>query len=133
MADNSVSTSPTVSGTPAPSRMPIVRIFRVVAFAEAVTWLLLLIGMGFKYIPNPGNDEAVALPGALHGGVFVLYLVVTVLTALTLKWSRKLTIVALLAGIPPFGTVVFEMWAARTGRLAPAATVPGTASPSVRK
>jgi hypothetical protein len=32
-------------------------------------------------------------------------------------WSTPVGVTALLAGIPPFGTVVFERWATRTGRL----------------
>lgn len=100
-----------------PSRPKIVTWFRVVAVAEAVTWVALLIGMGVKYIPDPNIDSGVRIPGMLHGAVFVLYLVVTVATAVALRWSWKLSLVGLLASIPPFGTVIFEVWASRTGRL----------------
>ncbi|MGU3437753.1 DUF3817 domain-containing protein [Actinomycetes bacterium M1A6_2h] len=92
--------------------------FRFVAIAEAVTWVALLIGMAIKWIPDPNIDSAVRYPGMIHGAVFVVYIVVTVVTAVKLKWSASVTLVALLASIPPFGTVVFERWAVRTGRLA---------------
>ncbi|MBY6368276.1 DUF3817 domain-containing protein [Rhodococcoides corynebacterioides] len=106
-------TAPTAR-TPRPA---IVRWFRIVAVAEAVTWVALLVGMAIKYIPEPNIDSAVRYPGAAHGAVFVLYLLVTVATALALRWSKGLTVIALLASIPPLGTVVFEIWANRTGRL----------------
>ena len=32
-------------------------------------------------------------------------------------WSTTVGVVALLASIPPYGSVVFERWATRTGRL----------------
>ncbi|MBY6676416.1 DUF3817 domain-containing protein [Rhodococcus sp. BP-149] len=125
MADNQLSsTAPAASSTV--SQPPIVRWFRVVAVAEAVTWVALLIGMAVKYVPDPNIDSGVRIPGMLHGAVFVLYLVITVLTALALRWSKGVTVLALLASIPPFGTIVFEVWASRTGRLVRSA---GAASP----
>ncbi|MBY6352005.1 DUF3817 domain-containing protein [Rhodococcoides corynebacterioides] len=108
---------PSTLGAASPPRPAIVRWFRIVAVAEALTWLALLIGMAIKYVPEPNIDSAVRYPGAAHGAVFVLYLLVTVATAVALRWSKGLTVVALLASIPPFGTVVFEIWANRTGRL----------------
>lgn len=97
-------------------------LFRIVAIAEAVTWLALLIAMFFKWVL--GHEEAVAVPGMVHGIVFVVYLVVTVYTALRLRWNvtsskqmLTITAVALVASIPPFGTLVFEWWAQRNGHL----------------
>ena len=116
MADNRVSSTDTSANSPAVAP-PIVRWFRIVAIAEAITWVALLIGMAVKYVPDPNIDSGVRIPGMLHGAVFVLYLVVTVLTALALRWSKGLTVLALLASIPPFGTIIFEVWASRTGRL----------------
>jgi integral membrane protein len=100
--------------------------FRFVAVLEALTWLGLLIGMAFKYIPADGNEIGVKVFGPIHGAVFVLYLVVTVLTALKLRWNAVTTIVAAIASIPPFGTVVFEIWAARNGHLAELSTEQST-------
>lgn len=92
--------------------------FRFIAVLEALTWLGLLIGMAFKYIPADGNEIGVKIFGPVHGAVFVLYLVVTAVTAVKLRWNIVTTLLAAVASIPPFGTVVFEVWAARTGKLA---------------
>lgn len=92
--------------------------FRFIAVLEALTWLGLLIGMAFKYIPADGNEIGVKIFGPIHGAVFVLYLVITVVTAVKLRWSAVTTVLAAVASVPPFGTVVFEIWAARTGKLA---------------
>lgn len=96
----------------------IVSAFRIIAVAEALTWLGLLIGMYFKWIA--GTTEAgVKVFGPIHGAVFVLYLVITFVTARTQRWSLWTSFFALAASVPPFCTIWFEVWAKRTGRLDP--------------
>ncbi|MCP2167362.1 DUF3817 domain-containing protein [Goodfellowiella coeruleoviolacea] len=90
--------------------------FRLLAMAEAVSWAGLLVGMFFKYVVV-GNDLGVRVFGPVHGVLFVCYVLVTLLARGPLGWRVPTLILALVASIPPFGTVVFERWAARTGRL----------------
>ena len=90
--------------------------FRVVAVAEAVSWLGLLIGMFFKYVVVE-NEIGVKVFGPIHGTVFVLYVLLALAAARPLRWSVRTTLLALVASIPPFGSLVFERWALRTGRL----------------
>ncbi|MGY1811486.1 DUF3817 domain-containing protein [Blastococcus sp. SYSU D00820] len=99
-----------------------VPLFRIVAVAEALSWLGLLIGMYVKWIAGT-SEVGVQVFGPIHGGVFVLYCLVTLVTARALRWSAWTTLVALACSVPPFATVAFERWALRTGRLdaAPAA------------
>lgn len=94
----------------------VVTAFRVVAVAEALSWTGLLVGMVFKYLVV-GDDIGVKVFGPIHGGLFVLYLAVAVLAGRLLRWSGRTTVLALVAGVPPLGTLVFERWATRTGRL----------------
>jgi len=90
--------------------------FRLVAIWEAITWLALLIAMFFKWVL--GHEEAIRIPGMVHGVAgFTLFVVVALATAWSLKWDLKTTFLALVSSVPPFGTVVFERWAVRTGRL----------------
>ncbi|MEQ8835002.1 MAG: DUF3817 domain-containing protein [Miltoncostaeaceae bacterium] len=96
-------------------RTPVGR-FRLVAVAEAVSWAGLLAGMLLKY-GGPGTEVGVQVFGPLHGALFVAYLAVTVISWPSFRWSTPVGAVALLAAVPPFGTVVFERWATRTGRL----------------
>ncbi|MBM7806335.1 integral membrane protein [Geodermatophilus bullaregiensis] len=90
--------------------------FRVVAVAEALSWLGLLAGMYVKYVPET-SEVGVQVFGPVHGAVFIAYLVVALVAARVLGWSRWTALLALAASIPPLATVVFERWAARTGRL----------------
>lgn len=91
--------------------------FMVVAIAEAFSWVGLLTGMYFKYLTDAG-EQGVQVFGPIHGGVFVAYVLLTLLVARTFGWSGRTTLVGLACSIPPFASVVFEVWAQRTGRLA---------------
>ncbi|WP_323182710.1 DUF3817 domain-containing protein [Aldersonia sp. NBC_00410] len=97
--------------------------FRLVAYWEAVTWAALLVAMFFKWVL--GHEEAVRIPGMVHGiAGFLVFVVVALVTAVQLRWDWKTTLLALVSSVPPFGTIVFEMWAARTGRLAELSNAP---------
>ena len=103
---------------------------RVVAIAEAVSWLGLLIGMAFKYVLSD-NEIGVKIFGPIHGTIFVLYVLTVLVVQKRLRWDRVTTGLALAASVPPFATVVFEIWAQRTGRLdIPAASAPAGATAS---
>jgi integral membrane protein len=90
--------------------------FRIVAVAEALSWIGLLIGMFVKYVPET-TELGVKIFGPVHGGIFVAYVVVALLAARVLRWSAGTTVLALVASIPPLATLWFERWAARTDRL----------------
>lgn len=93
-----------------------VQIFRIVAKAEAVSWAGLLTGMYFKYLTEAG-DLGVRIFGPIHGGIFVAYLLLTIIVSRVAPWSRWTTTAGLACSVPPFATLLFEMWAWRTGRL----------------
>jgi integral membrane protein len=93
--------------------------FRAVAIAEAVSWAGLLIGMFFKYVVIE-HEVGVQVFGPVHGIIFMVYVAVTLVTWGALRWSTGTGVLAVLASVPPFGSWVFERWAARHGRLDPA-------------
>ncbi|MFC5286259.1 DUF3817 domain-containing protein [Actinokineospora guangxiensis] len=95
-------------------------LFRVVALAEAVSWIGLLTGMFFKHVTET-SELGVKIFGPAHGAVFVAYLAVTIFTARKLAWDRRTTFWALVASVPPLATILFERWVLRTGKLDPIA------------
>ena len=97
--------------------------FRVVAVAEALSWLGLLIGMFVKYVPET-TELGVKIFGPVHGGIFIAYVVVAVVAARVLRWSPGTTLLALAASIPPLASIWFERRASRTGQLPRAGAVP---------
>lgn len=90
--------------------------FRIIAFAEACSWLGLLIGMYIKYVPET-TEAGVKIFGPIHGGIFVAYCLVTLLAWRTFGWSFRTAALALVASIPPFATALFEVVADRKGLL----------------
>lgn len=90
--------------------------FRIVAVAEACSWLGLLVGMFVKWILKT-SEVGVQVFGPVHGGIFVAYVVVALLTGRVLRWSPRTTVVALVCSVPPLATVWFERLATRNGRL----------------
>ena len=81
----------------------LVSIFRVVAFLEGLSYILLLfIATPIKYIyENPAYVKMLGMP---HGILFMAYVVLAILIAGELKWNTKTLAIILLAGIIPFGT-----------------------------
>ncbi|MDY6869516.1 MAG: DUF3817 domain-containing protein [Actinomycetota bacterium] len=90
---------------------------RLVGLLEAASWVGLLLGMYFKYLGSPSTEVGVKIFGPIHGGVFVAFLVAAVVTGFILKWRVWTWLPAGLASIVPLGTVIFLIWAGRTGRL----------------
>ena len=97
--------------------------FRIVAVAEALSWIGLLAGMFVKWVLQT-SEVGVQVFGPIHGGVFVVYLVVTVLAARILRWDAAAVLLAFAASVPPLATIWFERYATRTGRLPRREAVP---------
>lgn len=81
--------------------------FRRVAFAEGISFLiLLLIAMPLKYFV--GIPMAVTIIGGLHGVLFVGFIILAFLARAeygkNLKWLAK----AFIASLLPFGTIVMD-------------------------
>ncbi|MFE6926179.1 DUF3817 domain-containing protein [Nocardia sp. NPDC057663] len=104
--------------------------FRFFAVLEALSWIGLLTGMAFKYIPAESNEIGVKIFGPVHGGIFVLFVITALLAARELNWSWKTTVLALASSIPPLATVIFEVWVVRTGQLGELSTGAAKGSPA---
>ncbi|WXT99289.1 DUF3817 domain-containing protein [Seonamhaeicola sp. MEBiC1930] len=85
----------------------IVNIFRVVAFLEGVSYILLLfIATPIKYLA--GDPQYVKLLGMPHGILFMLYVVLAFMLKPDFNWNSKQFGGVILASIIPFGTFFIE-------------------------
>ncbi|BDX31000.1 membrane protein [Mycobacterium antarcticum] len=91
--------------------------FRIIAFTEAVTWVGLLVGMYFKYLGSPRTEVGVKIFGMAHGLVFVAFVATALLVGIAFKWAVSTWLLALLGSIVPLGSVIFLIWAERSGRV----------------
>jgi integral membrane protein len=91
---------------------------RLVGIVEGLSYLALLgVAVPLKYIW--GIPEATRMLGALHGALFVTYVLLLLQTALELRWRIGRVALALLAALLPLGT----FWADRA-LFRPTATPP---------
>lgn len=90
--------------------------FRVVAVAEACSWIGLLAGMFVKWVLRT-SEVGVQIFGPIHGGIFLAYVAVTLGASRVLRWSPRTTVLALVCSLPPLATVWFERLATRNDRL----------------
>jgi len=76
--------------------------FRLVAFLEGCSYILLLFTMVLKYqfdMPKPNF-----IVGSLHGFLFVLYMLLLFHVSYVHKWSLMKMFLAFLISLIPFGT-----------------------------
>jgi integral membrane protein len=99
-------------GVPASAATPVGR-FRIVAFWEGISYLLLLfIAMPLKY--GFGADMAVRVVGMAHGVLFLAYCVTLALIARRL--GARLSVVAFVVSFIPAGTFWLERRLRRSER-----------------
>ncbi len=99
-------------------------IFRFFAILEAVGWTLLISAIVYRRLGLPEADSVISFMGHLHGLGFVLYFLFTLLTARSMGWGIWRIGMAIVAGMPPYGSIVFEQIMARDRRKNPVFVTP---------
>jgi integral membrane protein len=80
---------------------------RVIALLEGWSLLLLLfIAMPVKYIM--GIPEATQAIGLIHGILFILFVVATVIISVLQKWNLGTVFVVMASSFVPFGTFYID-------------------------
>jgi integral membrane protein len=81
--------------------------FRILAFLEGISFLLLIgVGMPLKYVcamPMPNK-----VIGMIHGVLFIAYIFYLMQVRAEKSWGFRLTFLAFLASLLPFGTFVLD-------------------------
>lgn len=91
-------------------------LFRTLAFAEVVSWTLLIGGLILR--ATLGWNLAVTIGGGIHGFVFLAYAATALLVAINQRWGLGRSVVTVGAAIVPYATIPVEIWHDRAGRLA---------------
>ncbi|WP_452220826.1 DUF3817 domain-containing protein [Lacinutrix salivirga] len=82
--------------------MSTLKIFRIVAFLEGVSYILLMGASIYKR--TNGDDSFVKLLGMPHGLLFVAYVALAIFLQSTYKWNGKTLAIILAGSLIPFGT-----------------------------
>jgi integral membrane protein len=83
------------------------RSLSVSGFLEGFSLLLLLfVAVPVKYFAH--HDQMVKVVGPIHGGIFLLYVVIAIVAALEYEWKLKTFLLIMLASVVPFGFLYVE-------------------------
>jgi integral membrane protein len=85
---------------------PAIKRLRFLGYAEAFSWLLLLVAMSLKYIWN--KPLMVTYTGWVHGILFILYCIHLLFAQRILNWPFKKLLIGCAAAFLPFGTLWFD-------------------------
>ena len=92
------------------------RAFRHVAFAEATSFLALLVA---SYLKHQGDGElGVSILGPIHGALFLVYCGLALRLRPRSGWSVPTTIAILAGAVLPFGGYVVDWRLARRAKVA---------------
>lgn len=86
-------------------------LFKIAAIAEACGWTILISGIGISKYFMHGNQASVIIAGQIHGTLFISYAIASIGLYPAMRWSRARAFIALLASVPPYGSLIFELWA----------------------
>lgn len=103
-------------------------VFRFFAILEAVGWTLLILAIAYRRLGLPEADSVVSFAGHLHGMGFALYFIFTFLTARSMGWGLRMIATAVIAGMPPYGSVIFEQFIAIRRKKQPVYVTPPAGS-----
>src|SRR3954453_17477259 len=82
-------------------RPSVLRWFRLVALAEAISWLLLIVATIVKYAADA--PLGVHVLGPIHGVLFLAYVILALETKRRLGWDARTLLVILAESILPGG------------------------------
>ena len=93
------------------------KIYKIATWAEALGWTVLITGLLINHYSLPGKNIAIPIAGQIHGTLFIAYFVSVIAVYPSLEWKRINSLFALIAGIPPYGSLIFELYASRIQRV----------------
>jgi integral membrane protein len=85
----------------------VLKLFRVVAVVEAISWLLLIVATIVKYTTDPQQAAGVKVMGPVHGVLFIVYVLLVLFEVRRkLAWDVRTTLIVLIDSVIPFGGFV---------------------------
>lgn len=91
-------------------------IFRKVAIAEGISYLLLAIASILKRTPLQWHKPVLIL-GSIHGGLFVLFCILLLVVWIKHQWKFIEVLLAFLLSLIPFGTFYLDYRLKKNGAI----------------
>ena len=87
--------------------MKLIQSIRIIGWLEAASYLYLLgVAMPMKYLG--GDEHAVQIPGSIHGGLFILFMLLLGFFMITQKPPFKLLFKCGVGAFIPLGPLLYE-------------------------
>ena len=83
-------------------------VYRFAAYVEAGFWLYFILSLIYGALGLPLGEEVVRYGRSLLGTAYGVYVIFVLVAARSMEWGLGRIVVAILAGTPPFGSIVFE-------------------------
>ena len=99
-------------------------VYRFFAIMESCGWTMLILAIIYRRLGLPEAPSVVSFAGHIHGVIFLLYFIIVLVTVRSMEWKWLRTGLALVAGMPPYGSLVFELLLARDRRKNPPQVTP---------
>ena len=87
--------------------------FRIVALAEATSFLILL---ATSILKRTTDTDLVPIMGPIHGALFVAYVALAILLRPEQRWDTKTFVLILIGAVVPFGGYVVDRWLTSSSR-----------------
>lgn len=88
--------------------------FRIIALAEATSFLILLVASVLKRTSD--FELGVTVMGPLHGFLFLAYIAMAILVRPEQGWDTKTFLLILVGAVVPFGGYVVDRWLTSSSR-----------------
>ena len=83
-------------------------VYRFFAIAETIGWTMLIGSIIYRHLGLPEAASVVSFAGHLHGMIFLCYFIIVFLVSRSMQWGIGKMTAAVIAGMPPFGSLVFQ-------------------------
>ena len=93
-------------------RSPSITFLRAISIIEGLSYIYLLYHAIYsKRIL--GIDDAIKLPGQIHGALFTLFAISLIISMISYKWKLHIPALIFLASLIPFAPIWVEIWLKR--------------------
>jgi integral membrane protein len=83
-------------------------LYKLAAVGEAVGWSVLITGLILAHFLH--SNLPVLIAGQFHGLLFLMYFAATITVSPSIPWDLRKTFLAIAFGVPPYGSLIFELW-----------------------
>jgi len=91
-------------------------LFKYSAYSEGFGWTLLIYGILAERYKWWASGVALPLGGSIHGTLYIAYVIIILAAYSSLGWTRGRAFFGIMISVVPYGTIGFELWAAKKRR-----------------